>query len=185
MNEVVFENTVDGLFHRGLGGRLSRTAKDRMRRVGLDLELKLNPAYPREIYYECVRIAAADIYPKLSPDEAYYQLGQDFMRGYETTFLGRALLSVIRIIGPKRSLQRMTHNLHSANNYMDTKLTEMGPSRFELWVNQTSGMPTYLQGVFQYALTIAGAKDLVVTIARREDAGCTYSVSWGQTKAPN
>lgn len=177
-DEVVFDNTVDALFRRALGSKLGAGTRGRLREAGLDLDAPLRPAYPRLTYYRCVHIVAEDLYRTLPSPEAMFQLGAAFIHGFNETLLGKAVLSVVRMLGPKRTLARMDQNFRSSNNYMKTELVERGPGSFELKLSQVSGVPDYFRGVIQTALTIAGAKNLVVKVVASDGTAATLTVQW-------
>ena len=42
-----------------------------------------------------------------------------FWSGYEKTLVGSALTAMLRVLGPKRTLERMTRNFRTANNYTE------------------------------------------------------------------
>jgi uncharacterized protein (TIGR02265 family) len=176
--DVVFGNTVESLFLRGLASRMTPRCFERVRESGIDLKQKLLSYYPRPIYYACVRAVAEELFPGVSEDQAMFQLGSAFMKGFEETLLGRAMLSAVRLMGPRRALARMSRNFRSSNNYLKADLNELAPGRAELTLNQTSGAPGYFEGVLTAGLTIAGAQNL--TIARKDFDGtrCTYDVRW-------
>src|SRR5262245_45209470 len=46
--EVIFRNTVEALFHRALGPKLTDRCVERIRQAGIDLKHRLEGFYPRE-----------------------------------------------------------------------------------------------------------------------------------------
>src|SRR5512140_827762 len=106
--EVVYDSTVEGLFKRALGERFSLRSKQRLKDAGLDLDGKLQSRYPRLKYYELVRIAAEELYPGKPLDEAYYELGRAFFDGFQQTLLGKTATAMARLLGPRKTLARMT-----------------------------------------------------------------------------
>lgn len=61
--------------------------------------------------------------PYAGAPERHFKLGRRMVDSCEDTMVARAVLAIIRIIGPKRALERMARNLRTTNN--DTE------SRFE------------------------------------------------------
>ncbi|MDY7228960.1 DUF2378 family protein [Hyalangium rubrum] len=177
---VVFEHTVEGLFHIALKDRLSRMAVASLKREGLDLSQKLLPAYPVEIWRRCLAIAVADLYPVVSRAEGYRRLGHDVVEGMVRTVLGRAVVGVARLLGPLRALRRLDHNLHSADNYVRAKLVELTPTWCEVSINEVLEQPTYYQGILEACLKIAGAQEIRVELISREGSGATYRVQWAE-----
>src|SRR6185369_5530629 len=93
--DVVFGNTVDALFLKALGTKLSMRCVERVKEAGIDLRSKLK-----------------------------LLLGNAFMDGFERTLIGKAMITAVRFMGPKRTLAKMTTNFRSSNNCMQTELRE-------------------------------------------------------------
>ncbi len=176
--DVVFDNTVDALFGRALGKKMTPRCRERLLAEGLDLSAKLKPFYPREQYYRFVNIAVEELFPGQPKDKAHYALGQAFIAGFNETLIGKAVISVVRMIGARRALERMTQNFRSSNNYMQTKLTQVSPGVHELWLSQTSGAPAYFEGVLFSSLSHTSAKNLKVERASYDGTACTLKISW-------
>jgi uncharacterized protein (TIGR02265 family) len=175
---VVFEHTVDGLFRVALGKRLSSAAHAALREAGLDLSRKLLPAYPLETWRAGVEVAVRDLYPEHSRAEGYRRIGHDVVDGLAQTTMGRAAVGVGRLLGPLRALRRMNHTFRSADNYVESRLTEHGPTRCDLWINEVLGQPTYYQGILEACLALAGAHGGQVEVLSQEGAGATYRLEW-------
>lgn len=178
--KVVFAHTVEGLFVQALSDRLTPTAKERLKAAGLDLARAFAPAYPEEQFHRWVRIAAEEVFPGVSSDDALERVGESLVTGYEKTMMGKAVMATVRMLGPKRMLERTTHNFRSATNYLETKLkaVEGSSNTYELVINETSGVPHYFGGIMLQALRVAGAKDSRVDIVGRDGGACTYRIQW-------
>ncbi|MGA9523639.1 MAG: DUF2378 family protein [Myxococcaceae bacterium] len=175
--QLVFAHTVEALFENALGDKLTAKARDRLKSRGLNLDWKL-PAYPRTQFHEWVQIAAEEVHPGIPRGRALEQIGMSVIAGYEKTLLGRALVAAGRLMGPKRTLTRMTHNFRSTSNYLETRLTELGTNSYDLWINETSGVPEYYRGVMIAVITEAGGKDVRVDMRPESGGACTYRISW-------
>lgn len=178
--DIVFDNTVDGLFRRALGRTMTARCKERLKAAGLDLDAKLKPAYPRLQYYEFVNIAAEELYPRLSRDDAHYELGKQFVAGFQETLLGKAVVSLVKLLGPRKTLAKMTQNMQSSNNYMKTTLLEIDGNEYEIVLSQVSGAPRYFEGVLLRAIELSGGQNAVVKPTRGEGPGYSYRCSWTQ-----
>lgn len=176
--EVVFDSSVEGLFRRALGRQMTPRCRARLKEAGLDLETKLRPKYPRTKYYEFVNIAAEELFPGKPREQAHDALGRSFVDGFQETLIGRTVVAMARLLGPKRTLARMTQNMQSSNNYMKTSLVEHAPTRFEITLTQVSGAPGYFRGVLQRAMEIAGAVNPKVTTLEATGPGAVYRVEW-------
>src|SRR3954464_9131366 len=90
--DIVYDNTVEALFGRALGRKMTQKCRDRLKAEGLDLSTKVKPFYPREQYYRFVDIAAQELFPGLTKDKADYELGSAFIAGFNETLIGKAVL---------------------------------------------------------------------------------------------
>lgn len=179
--QVVFEQTIEGMFVRGLGGRLSPRARERLKAIGVDLGRPLLPAYPFDTWMKSLKIAAEEVFASHSQDEAMFKLGELLIDGYRETFLGRAVLGFVRVLGPRRTLGRSTQNFRSGNNYTETKVTDLTPTCAELWMNEVGPYPTFTQGILTAAMRASGAENLVVAVSQFDGHAATYKVSWAVT----
>ncbi|HLM43450.1 MAG TPA: DUF2378 family protein, partial [Myxococcaceae bacterium] len=105
---LIFEQTIEALFVRALGGRLTPDCKARLREAGLDVDQKIKPAYSLKSWMTFIRIAAEELYPGMPLEESTFKLGEAYIEGFRETMLGRAVLSLLRVLGPRRALNRAT-----------------------------------------------------------------------------
>ena len=176
---VVFEQTIEGLFVRGLHGRISDRCRQRLKEAGLDLSRRLLPAYPFATWMGCLAIAGEEVFAGSAVDQAQFQLGELMIDGYKETFLGRAVLGMIRVLGPQRTLMRATQNFRSGNNYTESRLVERSPTDLELWMNEVGPFPTFTAGIVHAALAAAGAERVGVEVVGYDGHACSYRVTWG------
>jgi uncharacterized protein (TIGR02265 family) len=178
---LVFEQTIEALFHRALNGRLTPRCKTRLREAGLDVEQKPRPAYTLTAWMTFLRITAEELHPGEPLEQAAFKLGQVYMEGFRETMLGRAVLSLLRVLGPRRALGRAAQSFRSSNNYTETRLTEVGPRHFELWLNEVGSLPWFSAGLIHGGLKVSGARDIRVDIAGYDGHACTFHVQWSET----
>ncbi|ATB31528.1 DUF2378 family protein [Melittangium boletus] len=177
---LIFEQTIEAVFVRALHGRLSPACKERLLKAGLDLGQKLRPAYPFDAWMTFLRITAEELYPSLPLDQSAFKLGEAYMDGYRETMLGRAVLSLLRVLGPRRALMRATQNFRSGNNYTESRLKELGPRQFELWMNEVGPLPMFTAGIIHAGLRTAGAENIRVDLAGYDGHACTYCINWSE-----
>jgi uncharacterized protein (TIGR02265 family) len=176
---VLFEHAVDALFNRTLGKRLDNKARERLKAAGLDIE-HIDRPVPVAVWRQCLRIAMEEVYPHLSLDEASLQMGKDLATGYIQTIQGKAAAAMVRLLGPKRSLPRMTMNLRSANNFVETTVRELGPGKYEITINEHHGFPRYIEGGLVTVLPLSGAKNVRVRTVKFDEHGGTYLAEWDE-----
>jgi len=180
--EVVHEHAVEGLYHRSLAGKLTPALKRRLREAGLDLDEKLKPSYPKQAWRQFLNITVEELFPGLPREQAAWKLGQALSEGYVQTWLGKTAISVAKMLGPKRTLARFTDKIRTLNTFTETRLTEVGPTEFDLWVSEHYGLPHYVAGGLDVVLRHVGAKDVQVTVAQVEGTAATYRIRWSSVR---
>lgn len=175
---LIFEQTIEALFLRALHGRLTPECKAKLRQAGLDVDQKLRPAYPFDAWMKFLRIASEELYPQETLEQGTWKLGEAYIEGFRETMLGRAVLSMLRVLGPRRALMRATQNFRAGNNYTESKLKELGPGQFELWMNEVGAYPAFTAGIIHAGLRVAGAQDIVVDMTGYDGHACTYRINW-------
>jgi uncharacterized protein (TIGR02265 family) len=176
----IYDQSFEGLFVRGLGARLTPTVKQRLREAGLDLERKLEPAYPFEVWDRCVAIAVRELYSQEPEEVAYRLLGERLVHGYQETLMGRAMRAVLRLLGPRRLLARVGEALRSGNDYLTSRLTERGATEVELWANEVGLTRYLLQGALLAGLQLSqpAGKAVRVEVRGFDAEGVTFHISW-------
>ncbi|MBF5043222.1 DUF2378 family protein [Aggregicoccus sp. 17bor-14] len=176
--ELVFQHAVEGLFHVGLKGQVTPPLQARLKDAGLDLSRPLLPAYPRAAWNRFIQVTAETLWPDETPEQAYHQLGRQLLLGYSRTLMGGAIIRLLRLIGPRRTLDRMTQNFRSGGNYNLCKVTELGPREVLLWMNEPTLHPSYVAGIVDMVLELVGVAERSITVHARDEEGCTYRVRW-------
>jgi uncharacterized protein (TIGR02265 family) len=96
---------------------------------------------------------------------------------YTRTLLGRALRPVMRTLGPRRVLERISRGFRDATNFTETRLVERGPGAYELWFNDVVRQGFY-RGLLQAGMELAGAREPQVELVARASPEATYAISW-------
>lgn len=174
---VVFSQTFEGLFLQGLKGRVTPALKDRLRELGLELDRPLAPAYPVEVWNGALAAAAAEVFPALSSLDAHEALGVAFLTGYAHTLMGRAMMALLRVLGPKRALERMERNFRSGNNYVKTRFVDHGGEDVEVLFDVMYEVPTFMKGVILHGARELGARDVRIDVSDT-DRPRSYRVRW-------
>jgi uncharacterized protein (TIGR02265 family) len=172
----MFSQAVEG-FVRAVGERLDDGAKDGLKALGLDLRKPLEPAYPLDTWFAVMRYGGKLLAPDAPESEQLEQLGRRFIDGYEQTLVGRALLATMRVLGPRRTLERMSRNFRSGNNYTETRLEAKGATDYELWFNQVRSTDFY-RGMLMAGLSKTSVRELQVHLVTHDSAGATFRVTW-------
>lgn len=172
-----FQQSVEGLFVRGLGKAMTPALEEQLRAAGIDLR-RLQPAYPVEAMRRAIDATLAALYPDRSRAEGLAELGRVFMRGYGQTLIGGAMVQFMKVIGPRRSLERMQRNFRTGTNFIETKFTAIDERTVDLWFNDVSGMPELYAGILEEGGRATGTATVSVTMTPGPGEGFTYRVAW-------
>lgn len=185
--QLLFSQAAESL-QRALGPLLTAQARQRFKELGLDYSKPLEPAYPLAAWRKVVNYAGELVAPHQPYDRQQFALGSRFITAYTDTVIGRATLGFMRLLGPRRTLERMAKTLRTGNNYSETKLTQLGPNVFELWCNHVQN-PSFYRGMLQTGLEHTGITGVQVTTSAIDrppgdvstatgDTGASFRISW-------
>ena len=150
---------------------------DGVSRLGVPPEGPFAVAYPLDTYVAFMEVVARVRYGHLDEMSAYTEIGKQFIRGFDETLLGKAMLAVIRVIGPRRTLHRLTRSFRTANNYSEIRVTELGPTEAEIWCNYVAKTGFY-RGLLIEGITVAGGKNTEVDFVAQEGSSALYRIRW-------
>lgn len=173
--DMVFEHTMRGLLDVA-GPELSPDLKARLVAAGVDPDALL-PAYGTAIYGRVLELVRQALFADRSPEEGNFAIGRAFFQRYERTLMGRAVLVAIRVLGARRMLDRMSRNFRTANNYTETRVTELGTGDCEVWFNRIIE-PHYYRGLLTEALSRAGSEQYEVLLQSHGPDGAVFRLRW-------
>lgn len=174
--QLVYDFGVESLF-RGLGDRLTPALKEKVRAVGIDLDRKLLPAYPREVWVRVVDVVAEDLKAGTDLAASRRELGRRITDGFAETALGKLMAPGVRFIGVRRVLQRLPKQLTMSNNFMKVALVEQPGDCVRVEVREPVPSADFLCGVIEAIAGYAGAKSCDVTFAD-EGTLIAFTVKW-------
>jgi uncharacterized protein (TIGR02265 family) len=145
MNEprLVFDSAVQSLA-KGLGENLTPQLKEKLRAVGLDYDRRLLPAYSLEQWTGFLTVIVEHLQPEVELSRGLEQLGEVFMDGFFLSTIGKAVGSLLKLVGPKQALVRMKRNMRNGFNYPECTVTEKAAGDCLLWINETGLMRLHL-----------------------------------------
>ncbi|MBE2252873.1 MAG: DUF2378 family protein [Myxococcus sp.] len=173
---LVFGPTFDAL-SRALGLRLNAEARARFKALGVDFDAPLQPAYPFETWVKAMDLASQLVMPNATERERHLAMGRRMVDSYGETLIGKALMTAMRVIGPRRMMERMARNLRTTNNYTETKLTVLPDGASQLWCSKVASTGFYC-GMLRRGLEAAGAKEPSVEATAHDGQGATFLVRW-------
>jgi len=144
---------------------------------GFDVRRKLKVAYPAEQYSTLMAALAQARFPEAGPDERFLLLGRAFMEGYQQTMMGRALMKLLAVLGPRRVLMQTTRSFRSGNNYARAEVKELEPRHFQMVVSPVNH-PGWHVGIVTAGLQHAGAKNVRMDLASRQGDEATFDIRW-------
>jgi uncharacterized protein (TIGR02265 family) len=180
---LVFDQTLEGLFIRGLSGQITPGLKSQLRGVGVDLDRKLLPAYPFPTWGSCVAVVVRELYGRQPFEVAYRELGERMVDGYRETMWGRPLFSVLQLLGPRRVIGRAQQSFRSGNNYTEIRSRVLSPLCQELWVNEAGPTRYLMQGALLAGLRGSGAREPRVELKLFTEHDVTFHVTWEEDPA--
>lgn len=175
---VVYDAAVEGVFLRGLVGMVTPSLSSKLRALGLDLDHKLRPTYPREAWTRMLEVTVAELFPNVPRDEGFRRLGEKAVNGIGYTMIGKVLVQMAKLMGPRRSLLRLPQVFTSMNNFMKMELKEVEPNHFQVHVRETYGHPAYVLGAMQAAMALSEAKGLQVNLVDWTAQQVSVDVKW-------
>jgi uncharacterized protein (TIGR02265 family) len=181
---LVFSHTVQGLFSRAFPKGVPVSLKEKLRVAGVDLDKPLLPAYSVETWIRCIQLSAPVAFPDELPSMAWHKLGEQMIDGYQETMIGRAMFASLRLLGPRRMLQRARRNFRSGNNYTDVLFTDVSETEMDLWFNETNEvLRHFTAGLVVAGMRMGGAEMPQLSILHTDARGVTFRAAWGQKGA--
>lgn len=174
----VFVQVVEGLLRHGVGERVTPRLRERLRQVGIDLDRPLLPAYPVSQWMHCLQIILEEVYPGVPREEGFRQLAAHHVDGFGRTLVGRAMMRLLRLLGPERTVQQMVQALRTSDNYTEVRLKELEPGLWEMWMNSVLDAPGYAEALFVSFLGASGAAEPHAAVVRKEAEGTVYLLRW-------
>jgi uncharacterized protein (TIGR02265 family) len=177
----VMDSVFEGLLQRALKKpELTPRLKRRLLDAGVDVDAKLKPIYPHAVWVSTCTAVAEELMPGVPLEQALRQLGQRVVMGYFDTMIGGAIRQVLKAIGTRRTLGRMTQNFSAANNYTRSELVDVGERHVRLWMNELAPMHFNLWGILERGLEVAGAKNIRVKLLELDAHGCSFDIEWDE-----
>jgi len=172
---LIFGNSVEGML-RALGPELSPAVKQQLVALGVDPD-KLRPAYGVPEYVKLLDFIGAQRFPQLASDERDRALGREFIRGFGQTFVGKATLTMGRVLGPMRATMRLTRTMRTVNNYSSAEALPVSSSAVQLWCHPVL-RPWYYVGVFEEAGQQLHGPSYAVELTKFEQERADFLIRW-------
>lgn len=177
---IVFSHTVRALIENVLQPRdlLSPELRGELRALGIDVERPTD--IPSETWWKVLGLVSTRLAPGSDHPSAMEAVGRALVRGYAQTFLGKSAFMVLRLLGPRRGLARLTEQFQATNTGLTVISRELGPKELELSFRMQGAVPepTYTRGILDEGLMLVGAKNQRVTVVAHGEVETLLRVSW-------
>ena len=176
--KLIFSSSIEALLTvtEKNATRVSQQTRRELNALRIGPPHKLEPAYPAEDWAMAVKLISADLFPGREPDDQHKELGRATVLQFAEGFLGKAMFAAAKVMGARRSLDRMTRNLRTGANFIETRFTVIDEKTHELWINDVTDVPGFYAG-----LLIAGADTMPgwpdrVDVKKRDGSACWYEL---------
>lgn len=173
-----FPNSIEAVVNHVLEGKVTPKLKELLRAEGVDLDRPLRPAYPADAWSRCLQHIALELFPNRSAEESFRAMGSSTIDGLQGTMWGRALLAMMRLLGPRRLLIRLQKDIRASDNFTNLVVTELEKTHFEIAVNWGNAMPGYVEGLLGSLMLAGGARIPVVTHVSTTGSDSVYRIRW-------
>lgn len=174
-NYFVFPAIYDG-YQRGLGPLWNDDVRRALASEGLDID-HIPPAIPLVDNVRYIDVLAKTVWPNEAPLEQQRLLGYHGISGWKNGLLGSAVSSMLRLVGPQRTLTRLDRAFATTNNFNKAKSQFVGPREALVTINEVHHMPSYWVGVFEAGIELLGLKGAVTTESH-EPPEATFRIKW-------
>lgn len=175
--KLVYESSIEGLFLKGLGNKVTPALRDDLKGLGIDLG-RIPKSVSRETWAAALDATARHLYPSLERKAALKQLGIVLMKGVEESFLGRTMARMVKFLGVKRLIERVPENMKSSNNFSSASVTSLSGNACRLDVNDIGDTPEVFQGSLEEMARWAGAKTVDVKFELPNPPAASFVIRW-------
>lgn len=158
-------------------GRVSANAVGQLADLGLYLDGDPDPSIEAEKWARAVKVLTTDLFPTMDPIDAQRRIAHLALDSFTGTLVGKVMVTVGRMIGRERSLQRLTHNFRTGTNFIECRITPLVNGVRDVWVNDVSDVPGFYAGMLEYRSISAPTLEERVDIHAREGTSATFRLT--------
>jgi uncharacterized protein (TIGR02265 family) len=172
-SKLIFSNSMEALL-KVMEGRITTETQKALAALRIGPPHKLEPAYPAENWAQAVKLISADLFPSVDTYEQHRQLGRATVLQFADTFMGKAMFGAAKIIGARRSLERMTRNLRTGANFIETRFTVIDEKTQEFWMSDVTDVPGFYAGLIGAGADVIPGWPDRIEVKKREGAACLF-----------
>ena len=178
--KMVFAQTVESIFAPSIARDLTPRGRRRLEEAGLVLGKKLRAEYPLETVRGWMDILRQDLYPGMPRERADELLGRRMVEGLAQTLLGRALVPILRLLGPARAVRRMEENMRHLTNFTRLQMRLTGDDEAEYWIEEPGISSDYTRGEMLAIFEAIGYPRTTVDLVPGTSPGFTFRIRWSE-----
>lgn len=156
---VIFPAQAEGLL-RGLQPDVNDALTSKLKTLALDPSQPFPPAWPSSRLKEWLDAASDVIYDSCTREEAHRRIGRRFIDGWQRTMLGAASAQLLKVLGTRRALERLTRAFRTGDNYTESSVAFPSPTVALVTVH-SEPLPHYIAGVLDGGLALLNVKGRV------------------------
>ena len=171
--KLIFGSSVEALL-KVAEGKLMPGTRQALAALRIGPPHRLEPAYPAQDWAEAVKLVSAELFPHGDPNHSHRALGRATVLQFADTFMGKSMFAVAKVMGARRSLERMTRNLRTGSNFIETRHTVLDDRTHELWINDVTGVPGFYAGLLGAGVDFIPGWPDRIEVKKRDGAACWY-----------
>lgn len=173
--KLIFSTSVESLLKLAQG-KLNPEALKELASLRMGPPHKLEPAYPAEDWAKAVQIVGASLFPEHDAQQQQYDVGRGTVNQFTDGWLGKAMFGAAKMVGARRSLQRLSNSLRSGANFLETRFTVIDDRTSELWLNDASGVPHFYAGLLSAGSPAIPDWPDRITVKQRDGDSCVLEL---------
>jgi uncharacterized protein (TIGR02265 family) len=167
---------MQSLLH-ALGPKLDASCARQLLQVGVNAEAPLLDAYPVSVFAAALRVAAEALEPEVSLEEGVRRVGRRFVQRFLETRLGRAGLTLARLMGPEYLVRHFGNAIRLGDNYTRVETQQQGPCHYLVTV-QPAQLPSFYVGLLEEGLHATGATEVLAQLDALHGERFVFRVRW-------
>lgn len=174
---LVFRHTVEGLFVRAYGEKVTPALRERFKAVGLDLNA-LPATVDANVYLAAYELLREHLHPSVPPAEADVMMARGFIDGYFETVIGQLTKMMVRVMPVEAHIERSSRNFEAAVNFVTARVEKLGPRLFRMTVSDYSLSPQFTVGILGRMFEIAGVRQYDTKLEEQKGRAFSILLSW-------
>lgn len=175
LERVIFPAQAEGLL-RGLQPDVTDALASKLKMLALDPGQPFPPAWPSSRLKEWLDAISDVVYESCTRDEAHRRIGRRFIDGWQRTMLGAASAQLLKVLGTRRALERLTRAFRTGDNYTESSVAFPAPT-VALVTVRSEPLPHYIAGVLDGGLALLNVKGKV-SVESVEGDVMVFRIEW-------